>query len=112
MIEGGFAWLPALCWRLDQQWTRMRDEVPNCKQPPSSYIRDHLWFTTQPMEEPEHAEHLRDTLSWIGWDHVMFATDYPHWDYDDPAHAFPIRLSDAEHAMIFRDNAMGLYRLT
>jgi predicted TIM-barrel fold metal-dependent hydrolase len=112
MIEGGFAWLPALCWRLDQQWARMRDEVPNCKRPPSEYIRENIWFTTQPMEEPEHADHLRDTLTWIGWDRVMFATDYPHWDYDDPRHAFPIRLSDAEHAMIFRDNAVGLYHLT
>jgi predicted TIM-barrel fold metal-dependent hydrolase len=111
MIEGGFAWLPSLCWRLDQQWARMRDEVPECKRPPSEYIREHIWFTTQPMEEPEHADHLRDTLNWIGWNRVMFATDYPHWDYDDPRHAFPIRLSDAEHAMIFRDNAIQLYRL-
>jgi len=112
MIEGGFAWLPALCWRLDQQWARMRDEVPDCKRPPSAYIRENIWFTTQPMEEPEQAEHLRDTLDWIGWDRIMFATDYPHWDYDDPRHAFPIRLSDAEHATVFRDNALRLYGLT
>jgi predicted TIM-barrel fold metal-dependent hydrolase len=111
MIEGGFAWLPALCWRLDQQWARMRDEVPDCKRPPSEYIREHIWFTTQPMEEPEQSDHLRDTLTWIGWERIMFATDYPHWDYDDPRGAFPIRLSDAEHATIFRDNAMKLYRL-
>jgi predicted TIM-barrel fold metal-dependent hydrolase len=64
------------------------------------------------MEEPEHAEHLRDTLNWIGWNRVMFATDYPHWDYDDPRHAFPIRLSNSEHAMIFRDTALELYGLT
>ena len=112
LVEGGFAWLPALCWRLDQQWARMRDEVPDCKRPPSEYIKQHLWFTTQPMEEPEQPGHLRDTLNWIGWDRIMFATDYPHWDYDDPAHAFPIRLSDTERATIFRDNAMHLYRLS
>jgi predicted TIM-barrel fold metal-dependent hydrolase len=111
MIEGGFAWLPMLAWRLDKTWARMRDEVPECKRPPSEYIRDHLWFTTQPMEEPEVADHLRDTLNWIGWEKVMFATDYPHWDYDDPRTAFPIRLSNAEHTMVFRDNAAGLYGL-
>ena len=109
MIEGGFAWLPMLAWRLDKAWARMRDEVPGCKRPPSEYIRQHLWFTTQPMEEPERPDHLRDTLNWIGWDKVMFATDYPHWDYDDPRTAFPIRLSNAEHTMVFRDNACGLY---
>jgi uncharacterized protein len=111
MIEGGFAWLPPLCWRLDAQWNRMRDEVPLCKRPPSSYIREQVWFTTQPMEEPEQADHLRDTLSWIGQDRIMFATDYPHWDYDDPRHAFPIRLTEQEHTAIFRENALSLYGL-
>ena len=111
MIEGGFAWLPALCWRLDRHWARMRDEVPECRRPPSEYIREHLWFTTQPVEEPEQPEHLRDTLNWIGWDRLMFATDYPHWDYDDPAAAFKIAMSEQERAMIFRENACAVYGL-
>ena len=111
MIEGGFAWLPALCWRLDRHWARMRDEVPECRRPPSEYIREQLWFTTQPVEEPEQPEHLRDTLNWIGWDRLMFATDYPHWDYDDPAAAFKIAMSEQERAMIFRANACAVYGL-
>jgi uncharacterized protein len=111
MIEGGFAWLPALCWRLDRHWARMRDEVPECRRPPSAYIREQLWFTTQPVEEPEQPEHLRDTLNWIGWDRLMFATDYPHWDYDDPAAAFKIAMSEQERAMIFRENACAVYGL-
>jgi uncharacterized protein len=111
MIEGGFAWLPALCWRLDRHWGRMRDEVPECKRPPSEYIREQLWFTTQPVEEPEQPEHLRDTLNWIGWDRLMFATDYPHWDYDDPAAAFKIAMTEQERAMIFRENACAVYGL-
>ena len=112
MIEGGFAWLPALCWRLDRHWARMRDEVPECRRPPSEYIREQLWFTTQPVEEPEQPEHLRDTLNWIGWDRLMFATDYPHWDYDDPAAAFKIAMSEHERSMIFRENACAVYGLT
>jgi uncharacterized protein len=111
MIEGGFAWLPALCWRLDRHWARMRDEVPECRRPPSEYIREQLWFTTQPVEEPEQPEHLRDTLNWIGWDRLMFATDYPHWDYDDPAAAFKIAMSEQERAIIFRANACAVYGL-
>ncbi len=111
MIEGGFAWLPALCWRLDRHWARMRDEVPECRRPPSEYIREQLWFTTQPVEEPEQPEHLRDTLNWIGWDRLMFATDYPHWDYDDPTAAFKIAMSEQERAMIFRENACAVYGL-
>ena len=52
MIEGGFAWLPALAWRLDKLFERMRSEVPHLKKRPSEYIRQHIWVTTQPMEEP------------------------------------------------------------
>jgi len=112
MIEGGFAWGPALCWRLDNHWKKMADEVPHVKRPPSEYFKRNLWFSTQPMEEPENPADLRKTLEWIGWDHVVFATDYPHWDYDDPKAAFPCVLSEAERAMIFRGNALGLYKLS
>lgn len=111
MVEGGFAWLPSLAWRLDKHWLRMRDELPRVKRPPSEYIRENIWFTTQPVEEPEQNEHMRDTLDWIGWDRIMFSTDYPHWDFDDPEYAFKIRMSDAERGAIFRDNAVALYGL-
>jgi predicted TIM-barrel fold metal-dependent hydrolase len=85
--------------------------VPECKRPPSHYVKEHIWFTTQPVEEPERDEHLRDTLNWIGWDRIMFATDYPHWDYDDPASAFKIRMTEQERSMIYRENACSLYGL-
>ena len=48
------------------------------------------------MEEPQPREHVLDAIDWIGWDRLMFATDYPHWDYDDPTQVLPmpaIRLS-------------------
>ncbi len=111
VIEAGFAYMPALGWRLDKLWGRLRSEVPHVKRPPSEYIREHFWFTTQPMDEPERPEDLRRTLDWIGWDRILFATDYPHWDFDDPRTAFPIRLSETERRKVFRDNAAGLYRL-
>lgn len=111
MIEGGFAWVPSFCWRLDNHWSRMRSEVPHVKRPPSEYIREHIWFTTQPMEEPENPQHLLDVIRWIGVDHIMFSTDYPHWDFDDPRWVFKVRLPEDVQAKIFRDNAKALYRL-
>lgn len=110
-IEGGFGWLPATLWRLDKQWARYRKEVPHVKRPPSEYVKEHFWFTTQPIEEPENPEHLRDIFEWIGWDRMMLSTDYPHWDFDDPRYAFKIRLSEAERRALFRDNALTLYGL-
>jgi len=111
-VEGGFAWVPALAWRLDKSWHRMRDELPHVKRPPSEYMREHFWYTTQPMEEPEHPQHLLDVIEWIGADRLLFSTDYPHWDFDDPRQAFKVRLSDEVDQAIFRDNAKALYRLS
>ena len=91
LIEGGFAWVPPLCWRLDKHWEKMRSEVPHVKRPPSEYIREHIWFTTQPMEEPEQPEDLIRIIEWIGWDRLLFSTDYPHWDFDDPRTVFKVQ---------------------
>jgi uncharacterized protein len=111
MIEGGFAWLPALTWRMDKHWEHMRAETPHLKRRPSEYVREHIWFTTQPIEEPENPEHLGDIMKWIGWDRLMFSTDYPHWDFDDPRQAFKTRLTEEQKAKIFRDNAKAFYGL-
>ena len=63
------------------------------------------------MEEPEDPEDLRRLLSRIGWDRVLFATDYPHWDSDDPRYAFKCRLSEDERRAIFATNAKAVYGL-
>ena len=60
MIEAGFGWAPSLAWRLDKVWQRLQSEVPHVKRPPSEYIREQVWWTTQPMEDPERREHLFD----------------------------------------------------
>ena len=109
LIEGALAWGPTLAWRLDHHWEKMRSEVPQVKRPPSEYMRSNLWFSTQPVEEPENPEDLRQTFDWIGWDRIIYSSDYPHWDFDDPHQAFRIRFTPEEERMIFRENALGVY---
>jgi predicted TIM-barrel fold metal-dependent hydrolase len=111
MVEAGFAWAPALAWRLDKTWRTLRAETPHLKQAPSEYMRRHVWWTTQPMEEPEPRQHLLDTIGWMGWDRLLFATDYPHWDFDDPAHALPLRTTEEQRRAFFLGNARALYRV-
>jgi uncharacterized protein len=54
---------------------------------------------------------LRKLIDWIGWDRLLFATDYPHWDSDDPRYAFKCRLSETERRAIFSGNAKAVYGL-
>lgn len=112
LIEGGMAWLPSLMWRMDRAWERLRDEAPHVRRPPSAYVCDHFWVTTQPMEEPPERAHFLQFLDQLGMDdRLMFATDYPHWDFDSPDQAFPVRLPEDLARKIMAENARALYRL-
>ncbi|MBV9786222.1 MAG: amidohydrolase [Acidisphaera sp.] len=111
LVESGFAWVPSLAWRLDKNWMRLREENPCLKRLPSEVLHEHVWFTTQPMEEPEESAHLLDVMEWIGWDRLLFATDYPHWDYDDPARCLPVPLSATQKAALFYGNARSFFRM-
>ncbi len=111
VIEGGFGWVPSLGWRMDSHWKSLRSEVPHLRRKPSEYLKEHVWFTTQPVEEPENPAHLRTLIDWIGWDRLLFATDYPHWDSDDPRYAFKCEMSEAERRAIFAGNARAVYGL-
>jgi len=112
LIEGGMAWLPPLMWRLDRAWSLLRDEVPHLKRLPSEYVREHFWLTTQPMEEPHGRREFHQFLEHLDMnDRLMFATDYPHWDFDAPDAALPARLSPELERMIMAENARALYHL-
>ncbi|MBO0707232.1 MAG: amidohydrolase, partial [Candidatus Dormibacteraeota bacterium] len=112
LIEGGFGWLAPLMWRLDDAYQRLREEVPHLRRKPSEYLREHLWITTQPMEEPERPEQLMTMLRRLDMDdRLMFATDYPHWDFDAPDQAVPASLGVERLRAIRAGNANRLYDL-
>ena len=113
LVEGGFAWLPALMWRFDKNFKGLRDEVPWLKKLPSEYIREHFRATTQPMEEPSDPRHLLQIIEMIGRnDFLMFATDYPHWDFDAPDRAVPPIVPDDTRRGIMATNAEEFYDFT
>src|SRR5262249_56714655 len=49
-IESGIAFATLLIQRLDDQFLMRPSEAPHLKRLPSEYMRDHCWYTTQPME--------------------------------------------------------------
>ena len=112
MIEGGVAWAAALGWRMDAQYKKLKRELPHLKRLPSEYLRSNIWFTTQPIEEPEPRTQLAEIFDWIGWDRILFATDYPHWDFDDPAQALPFKMTEEQRRMVFLENAKSVFGMT
>ena len=114
LIEGGFAWVPPLAWRLDAAWRKLRDEVPRPEARAVRVLRRALLahhpadggaaVAAQFLEMLEHAPWLQDEL--------MFSTDYPHWDFDAPDEALPkVKLPDGFAAKLMAENARALYKL-
>ena len=109
IIEGGFSWAPALGWRMDRHFDTFHGEVPHLKRKPSEYMRSNFWWATQPMEEPKNGRHIEDVIGWIGWDRILYSSDYPHWDYDDANHIFKFPLEPEQRQAVFGGNARALY---
>ena len=74
---------------------------------------------------PEGSGRYHDTPFWrvvdaiseridrrVGWDRLLFATDYPHWDYDDPSRVLPAGVSEANREAFYLNNALKLYGLS
>ena len=109
ITEGGFAWLPDVLWRLDKNVKGLRDEVPWIKRLPSEYIFDHVRFTSQPFIEPRRREHLHALCDIVRAEQtLMFSSDYPHWDFDDPARALTW-LPEHVAKRVKAENAIDLY---
>jgi predicted TIM-barrel fold metal-dependent hydrolase len=109
ITEGGLGWIPDVIWRLDKNVKGLRDEVPWVKRLPSEYLADHVRFTTQPLPEPRRRHHL-EVLCEIAQAErtLMFSSDYPHWDFDDPQHSLTA-LPAAIRQRVSVDNAVETY---
>jgi predicted TIM-barrel fold metal-dependent hydrolase len=112
-VETGIAWAAALSWSMDEAWSMMPETVTTgLTRPPSEYLRENWWFTTQPIEEPDDPEHLAIAFDALGMtDRIMFSSDYPHWDFDSPAQALPRSIVGADRTKILAGNACALYGL-
>jgi predicted TIM-barrel fold metal-dependent hydrolase len=110
VIEAGVSWSLALSDHLDRNWRRIRADVPELTELPSFYMNRNVLFSSQPIEEPD-PETLRFSYEQLQAEHrVVFSTDYPHWDFDDPAralHPLPKEL----RSRILGETARELYGL-
>jgi uncharacterized protein len=112
-VENGFGWLPALLWRLDAAWKVLGGELAHLDRTPAEQLREHLYLSTQPTEEPPRAVDVRRLFEHCPElaDRLMYASDYPHWDGDEPDRALPAALSEETRRKVLCENARRLYRL-
>ena len=83
-LESGLSWVPHMMWKLNREYTTRRSEAPLLSKSPEEYIRDQFYFASQPLGEPNNPQHIQEVIDIIGAESIMFASDYPHWDFDHP----------------------------
>lgn len=112
-VECGISWAAAFAWTLDGTWNTFSEHMTTgLRTAPAELLREHFWFSTQPIEEPENPEHLNFAYEALGMmDRILFSTDYPHWDFDSPTQALPRSISAEDKQKILAGNACKLYAL-
>jgi uncharacterized protein len=110
--EAGIAWVPMMMWRMDRNHAEYRRVVPFLKERPSDYIKRQMWFCTQPYEEPQIAQQFIETmLMYDGVDRTLFASDWPHHDFDHPQSILSLPMSVEQRRKVMGENAVKLFKL-
>jgi len=84
LMEAGISWVPYMMWRLNKEHAIRTSEAPLLEKTPEEHIRESLYFSSQPLGEPNDPDQVQQVLDIVGVDSMMFASDYPHWDFDHP----------------------------
>ena len=99
------------CGVLDEGYEREGDIfMPDVKMAPSEYFKRQCFISVEPDEAT-----ARHTIDYIGCDHLVFSTDYPHGDSKYP-HAvrgfLKLPLPDEDKRKILWDNCARFYGAT
>ena len=110
--ESGIFWVPMIMHRLDEEYLKRPSEAPVLTRRPSEYIKE-MYFGTQPFEASGDPKHLEYTIEMLGGaDRLMYASDWPHWDFDRPTTITDVEfLSQEEKQKILADNAREVFGL-
>ncbi|MGI8475462.1 MAG: amidohydrolase family protein [Thermomicrobiales bacterium] len=107
--EAGIAWVPYMMWRMDKYYNEYRRTVPFLDRRPSEYMRERMWFATQPIEEPDDPTQLVETIRQIGEDRIIFASDWPHHDFDHPKALLKLPMPQDLKRRIMGENALAAF---
>ena len=109
-VEHAFSWILPLMWRMDAIYEARKSRV-DIKRKPSEYVKDHIKFTTQPLDYPEDKTELTRALEWMECEKILlFSSDYPHWTFDDPRWLVKHLPKHAREAVMYK-NGIATYHL-
>ena len=110
-MEGGVTWMPWLIQRLDDEYTKRRLEAPLLTKLPSEYIKE-FYYTRQPLEQ-SHTDLLEPIFELMDLEnHLLYASDYPHWDFDVPSVIYDLPfLSEEAKMKILGKNATSVFKI-
>jgi predicted TIM-barrel fold metal-dependent hydrolase len=111
-MEAGCGWLPSWLHRIDEHLELAgAAEAPELTMSATDYFRRSCWISTECDDR-----FVSDVVRWMGDDHIVFETDFPHPDSKYPKAtehflALPddVLSSDAKRKVLW-DNAVDLYR--
>jgi predicted TIM-barrel fold metal-dependent hydrolase len=109
--ESGLSWVPFIMNRLDKEYIEHRREMHYLRNRPSQYIK-RFYFATQPLEEPEDPSDMAKLIEiYGGEDTTMFASDWPHHDFDHPRLAYQLPFTTPVRRKIMGENALNFFRM-
>ncbi|MBT5943272.1 MAG: amidohydrolase family protein, partial [Rhodospirillaceae bacterium] len=86
-------------------------EAPLLTKLPSEYMRD-MFYTTQPMERTNETLLAASMDAMNAETQMLFASDWPHWDFDLPATIWDLPfLDEAAKRNILGYNAARIFDL-
>ncbi len=109
-VEHAFTWILPLMWRMDAIYAA-RGSFMSITRKPSEYVKEHIKFTTQPLDYPEDKTELTRAFEWMEADKILlYSSDYPHWTFDDPRWLVKHLPPTAREKVMFR-NGIETYHL-
>ncbi|MCX4096848.1 amidohydrolase family protein [Nocardia sp. alder85J] len=110
LVEHAFTWILPLMWRMDAIYEKRKAWL-DIKRKPSEYVKEHIKFTTQPLDYPDDKTELVRALEMMECEKILlFSSDYPHWTFDDPRWLVKHLPAHARDAVMYR-NGIQTYHL-
>ena len=111
LAEAGLSWMPFIMQRLDKEYLERRRDVPFLTERPSHYLKRVVRGQPAHRGAGEHGGHRELIGLFDGEDTTMFASDWPHHDFDHPSKLDQVPMTPEQRRMIFGENALRFFNI-